>query len=256
MPQLEQLWVENHDRGLHIFHIESQGASEEQVREFCEERGVTFPQTLRSGSDFSALPGGSGLPYAYVIGVDGKVLWQGRNGYKNVIHQELQKVRYPGLGRSDVSKPAHKAAVEFVKKKYAKAIALANKLVDDEDAAVAADAKHIIARSEQKGESLLARAERQAKNRDYLDAKLTYTLVKKGFKGLAPAETAETKLDEIKKDKSIQREIKAAATLAGLEQSLARKNGDTRRATFTAFAKKFEGTKAAEKAEKLAARAR
>ena len=157
MPSLQQLWSEAKDKGLHIIHVESQGHSADEVRAFCEKRGVTFPNTTDRGG-FSAYPGDNGLPYAYVIGVEGKVLFQGRGNYKEVIHQELAKVRYPGLGKRSVAEPVHKAATLFGGRQYSKAIAEAEKTRDklaadaEKDAAKAApeaiaDAEYVVARA-------------------------------------------------------------------------------------------------------------
>jgi thiol-disulfide isomerase/thioredoxin len=105
MPGLQRLWEEYRYRGLHIFHVESQNHTADEIRAYCEKMGYHFPQTLREGeTDFGAYPGPGSLPYGYLIGAEGKVIWQGRRGYEEVIADEIPKIRYPGLGKSEVSR--------------------------------------------------------------------------------------------------------------------------------------------------------
>ena len=149
MPSLKRLWEENKDKGLHIIHVESQGHTDAEVRAFCKKNGVTFPNSTNRSS-FSAFPGDNGLPYAYVIGVDGKVKFQGRGDYKSVIHAELAKIRYPGLGKLSVEKDIHKAATLFGAKNFAKAISEAEKQLgklEESESAAIADAKFVIERA-------------------------------------------------------------------------------------------------------------
>ncbi len=250
MPQLEQLWNETKDKGFHIFHIESQGASEEDLRKFCEEKNLTFPQVMSSGSDFNNYPGGNGLPYAFVIGVDGKVAWQGRSGYKGVIHEELKKVRYPGLGKLEVADAVHKAAAQFATKRYGKAIDMATKLLEHDDAATVSDAQLVIARANLKGTQLVDQAKRDESNREYASAMATYKFLEKAYKGHDRGKMAAEKRSALKKDKSVQKEIKAAAALAQVLVATERKNPPVQAQALAGFVKRFDGTKAAEKAKK------
>jgi len=259
VPSLQQLWSEYKDKGLHIIHIESQGHSADEVRAFCEKRGVTFPNTTDRGG-FSAYPGDNGLPYAYVIGVEGKVLFQGRGNYKEVIHQELAKVRYAGLGKRSVAEPVHKAATLFAGRQYAKAIAEAEKTRDklaadaEKDASKAApeavaDAEYVIARALKVAERRREGIEKSKASRDYDLALEGLDILAASFKGHEIGDTAKEERKTLAKDDAVEKELKAFAALASVDAQLAKENDpEKKKATYQAFAGKFEGTRAAERA--------
>ncbi|MCI0650453.1 MAG: hypothetical protein L0Z55_01070 [Planctomycetes bacterium] len=258
MPQLERLWNEFKDKGLHIFHVESQGTSEDDLKKFCRAKGMTFPQVMGQGS-FSGYEGGSGIPYAFVIGADGKVIWQGREGYHAVITEEMAKVRFPGLGKGSVAKGLEKAAATFAQKNYGKAMADAQKKLEAEkgkssaDAAVVADAEHIIARATAVGERLQKKAENAKAEREYAIAMATYKILEDGFKGQPFGDNAATALDAMKADKEISKEVKALQQLDAMLAQLEKAAADEKKKNLKAFAEKFKGLKAAEKADQMAA---
>ena len=111
LPSVEALWQKNKDRGLHIFLVESQGGTLEDISKYVKDRNLTFPVAIRNECDFDGYKGGNGLPYAFVVGPDGKVAWQGRDGYAAVIEKELARIKYPGLGKLDVALGYYRAAV-------------------------------------------------------------------------------------------------------------------------------------------------
>ncbi|MFN0058716.1 MAG: hypothetical protein ACKVX7_09705 [Planctomycetota bacterium] len=255
MPHLNQLWNDFAPKGLHIFHVESQGHTEEQVREFCEKNNVVFPQVMSSDADFSNFPGGSGLPYAYLIGVDGKVIWQGRDGYKAIIHEEIKKVRFPGLGRLTVAKSLEKAAALFGQGRFDKAHELAAKELAEEGVAadVAADAKYIQERVALRGQRVEKRARDAETEREYDAAITAWSEIAASFKALPLGETAKTELERLKGDATAKKERRASAAYADVLKKIERM-ADRQRAAdlLKAFAEQFEGTKAAEKALKKA----
>ncbi|MGE3163871.1 MAG: TlpA family protein disulfide reductase [Planctomycetota bacterium] len=252
MPALQRIWTELGGKGLHVFHIESQGHTAAEVETYCEKMGYTFPQTMRSGaSDFGGYQGGNGLPYAFLIGVDGTVIWQGSSGYEAKIAEEVAKVRYPGLGRSEVAAGLEKAAHFFATGKYANAISEAEKKRERAEGndAVLADATYIIDRVRLAGERLKAAAERACTNREYGLALATYTELSRGFKGQPIADEVTAKVAEMRKDPAIKKELNAEGALEGLLEKV--KKAPTREQQIQlleAFAKSFDGTKAAEKA--------
>lgn len=254
MPQLEKLWVENKNKGLHIFHVESQGADRDGLQSFMEKHRLTFPQTMRSGSDFSGYKGKSGLPYAFVVGVDGTVAWEGRSGYKNVIHEELKKVLYPGLGKREISKPLVKSARLFAMRKFAKSFDAATKELAKAEKADASDiaieARYILGRIESVATKRHAAAESAKSQREFFEAYRLYKEIAAQFSGHEVGTAAKAAYKEMDKTPEIKKEIKAERELMVLLQRLKKEyNVQKKHAILQAFAKKYEGMTAGKKAE-------
>ena len=252
MPKVQQLWDEYKGKGLHIFHVESQGHTEEQVVAHCESKGYTFPQTMRgSGTDFSAYPGGNGLPYGFLLGVDGKVIWQGRHGYEAVIHEEMKKVRYPGLAKTEVADGLKKAAKSFALGKYASAIREATKNL--ENAELAEGAQYIIDRANGVGERMREAVESAKESREFVRALQTLQRISKAFKGMPIGDEASEEFSTLKKEPTVKKELKAErALLQIMVQVNKAPTKEKQAALLRAFAKKFDGTKAAERAARRA----
>jgi hypothetical protein len=199
LPSVEALWKNNKDKGLHIFLVESQGGTLEDITKYAQQRGLTFPIPIASGSDFSNFPGGNGLPYAFVIGPDGKVAWQGRDGYASAAVKELERIKYPGLGKLDVAPELVKAATSFGTGNYAAAREEALKVKEkeaDNEAAVA-DADYIIKRVDDRVVALRARIEANEKAKSDADKKKNLIKFYEKYEGMAAAEEAKTLADAL-----------------------------------------------------------
>lgn len=257
LPSVQGLWTKHGGKGLHIFLVESQGGTLEDITKYAAERGLTFPMPIRNGSSFENYPGGSGLPYAFVIGPDNKVVWQGRSGYEAVIETQLKRIKYPGLGKLDVAKELEKSATLFGTGEFAKAAEEAAKVKEKkgDDAAVVADADYIIARVEARATALRGKIDAAKGARRYHEAvKGLETLSGKGFKGMEAATAAEAELKELKADKTIKEELKAWDALAKVvEANEKEKVAAVKKKNLENFAKKNEGMAAAEEANALAA---
>lgn len=250
MPHLQRFWNESKDKGLHVFHIESQGHTREQVEDFCKDRKVTFPQTLRDGSDFGSFPGGNGLPYAYIIGVDGKVLWQGRSGYMEVLARELEKVRYPGLGKQEVAAPVQKAATLFGARRYAQAMKEAQKVVDaGGDEATLSDAQRVLARAQKIADYQRGLVESTRAAEDYLLTIEALTSLSTWFKENEIGEQAKSELAEMKKDKQVKQSLQADEAWAKVAEDLVKYAPADQKKVIEGFLKKFDGTRAAKQAK-------
>lgn len=252
MPKVQQLWSEYKDKGLHIFHVESQGHTEEQVISYCESKGYDFPQTMRGGgSDFSNFPGGNGLPYAFLIGVDGKVIWQGRHGYEQVIHEEIQKVQYPGLGKAEVADGLTKAAKYFGAGKLASAIREAEKSL--ETAELAEEAQYIIDRANRTGERMRQSVDAAKEDREFVRALEGLNKISKAFKGLPVGDAAAEELSTLKKEPEVKKELKAEKAYAAIMVQVQKApTKEKQAALLKMFAEKFDGTKAGERAARKA----
>lgn len=257
LPSVQAMWTKHGGKGLHVFLVESQGGTLEDITKYANDRGLTFPIPIRNGSSFEGYQGGNGLPYAFVVGPDNKVVWQGRNGYEAVIEEQLKRIKYPGLGKLDVVKELEKSATLFGTGEFAKAAEEAGKAKEKkaDDAAVVADADYIIARVDAKVAALRGKIDAAKTARRYHEAvKGLEVLSGKGFKGTEAATAAEAELKELKADKAVKEELKAWDALAKvIEANDKTKDAAMRRKNLETFAKKNEGMAAAEEATALAA---
>jgi len=256
LPSIQGLWTKHGGKGLNIFLVESQGGTKDDLTKYAADRGLTFPIAIRNGSSFEGYKGGNGLPYAFVVGPDGKVVWQGRSGYAAVIEEQLKRIKYPGLGKLDVVKDLEKSAVMFGAGDFAKAAEEAAKVKEKkgDDAAVVSDADYIIARVNSKAASLRAKIDAEKASKRYHDAlKDLETLSGKGFKGMEVADAAAAELKELKADKAVKEEVKAWDALAKVVEANEKvKDAATKKKNLEGFAKKNEGTAAGEEAAAMA----
>ncbi len=258
MPQLERLWNELRDKGLHIFHVEMQGHGSAEIEKFCREKGATFPQTTPVSADFGAYECPKQVPYAYVIGVDGKVVWQGKDSYHTVIQDEIAKVRFPGLGRASVAAGLEKSAAHFARKQYAKAATEAEAALEEAqekgqlDPGFQKDADYIVRRAAAMGDRMLIRADQARADREYSLALAIYRAIAEAFEDHPRGADAAKQLDELESDKMVAKELKALRALDALEVHLKKSDKAVQKETLRAFAAKYEGLKAAEKARAAA----
>lgn len=256
LPSVEALWQKNKDRGLHIFLVESQGGTLEDISKYIKDRNLTFPVAIRNECDFNGYKGGNGLPYAFVVGPDGKVAWQGRSGYAAVIEKELERIKYPGLGKLEVAPELEKAAVKFGGGDYAGARdeALKTKEKEAGNEAAVADADFIIKRVEARVAGLRARIDDAKSKRRYHEAvAMLEDLSGKGYKGMEESDKAAEELKELKKDKDVKAELKAWSDLAKvLEANEKAKSDVDKKKNLIKFVEKNEGMAAAEEAKALA----
>lgn len=256
LPSVEALWQKNKDRGLHIFLVESQGGTLEDITKYAKDKKLSFPIAIRNSCDFGGYKGGNGLPYAFVVGPDGKVAWQGRSGYAAVIEKELERIKYPGLGKLEVAPALVKAATQFGTGNYAAARDEAMKVREKEaaDEAVVADADFIIKRVEARVAGLRARIDAAKEKRRYHEAiAMLDELSGKAYKGMEESDKAAEEAKELKKDKDVKAELKAWADLAKvLDANEKAKSDADKKKNLIKFVEKNEGTAAAEEAKALA----
>ncbi|MCC7510314.1 MAG: redoxin domain-containing protein [Planctomycetes bacterium] len=252
MPEVQGLWNKYEGKGLHVFMCERQGHTEAEIQKLYNSKGLTFPQVIEGS--MGGFPGVGTIPYAYVIGVDGTVIWEGNHGYVGVVAEEITKIKYLGLGKNEVAPGLEKAATAYSAGDYAaardEAIRQKEKNVDNE--AVAADADYIIGKVNALVDAKLKQVEDAKAIRHYhVAVRILEELTGKAFKGMEVAEKAKEDLDALKKDKAVKDELKAwdayEKTVAANEKA---KDSATKKKNLVAFAKKYEGTAAADEARK------
>jgi hypothetical protein len=214
---------------------------------------LSFPQVIEG--DFGGFRGVGSIPYAYVIGVDGKVIFEGNSGYAGEIDKEIKKVKYLGLGKNDVAKEVEKAAQLLSAGEYAKAMDEARKVKEKkgDDVAVAADADLVVSRVERKVSNMRASIDAAKEARRYHEAVAMLTALSgRQFKGMEAAEKAATELKEMKADKAIKDELSAWAALTTLLETIKKQKDAARKTELESFALRNAGKAAAEDAAKLA----
>lgn len=254
MPEVQHLWEKYEGKGLHIFMLERQGHGESEIKKLYADMKLTFPQVIEGS--FGGFPGVGSIPYAYVIGVDGKVLWEGNSGYAGEIDKEIKKVKYLGLGKNEIAKELEKAAQMLGTGDYAKAADEARKVKEKkaDDAAIVADADLIISRVDARAAGLRKAIDTAKEARRYHEAAaMLATLSGKGFKGMEVADTAATELKEMKADKGIKEELAAWNALTTLLETIKKQKDAARKAELENFATRNAGKAAADEASKLAA---
>jgi hypothetical protein len=255
LPSLQSLYDANKDKGLHIFHVDCQNATRERMTEFLRERNNTVPTPI-SGSDFSAYRDGSpgGLPYAFVIGVDGTVVWEGRSGYNAPIQEELAKIKYPGLGKLEVARGLERAATAFSTGELGRAQQEAERMKErnEDNEELVADAEFIIKRVEERAEAMKTSIQEAKAARRYHEAIATLEEIQKAFRGTDMANEARDEVRDMGRDREIQRELRAWNDLERvIQQNERARDNATRRQALNRFYERNEGTAAAEEARKL-----
>jgi thiol-disulfide isomerase/thioredoxin len=251
MPDVQALWNKYEGKGLHIFMCERQNHSEADIQKIYSGKGLTFPQVI--DGNMGGFPGVGTIPYAYVIGVDGTIVYEGHKGYGAAIDTEIEKIKYLGLGKNDVAPGLEKAATAYSMKDYAGAMDEANKAKEKGGDAQIADADYVINRVNALVDTLNKRIEEAKAARRYHEAvAILEELSGKSFKGMPVAATAAENLKALKKDKDVKEELKAWDALAKTVEANAKaKNNDAKKANLSAFIKKYEGFAAAEDARKM-----
>lgn len=258
IPHVEKLQQTYGKRGLHIFAFEAQNHSAEQIKaKVSEKGGKTYPVSAGGGNNYR---GDGGIPVAWLIGVEGKVIWQGNPAAETskldqLIEQEVAKVRFPGLGKTDFAPEALKAVKLYMGKDFAKARAEARKLAEDEKASAKAreDGAYLVTKVDELAARQLELAQRYQDEGNYLGAYQTLGWFAKHFKGSEEGDTAKEKLKAFKKDKQLKRELKAALALQKLLAKLQGQPAEVRARVLEKFAssKKVEGTAAAARATSM-----
>lgn len=159
-----------------------------------------------------------GIPHAWLISADGRVVWEGHPSSLSVtqIEEELKKVRVvPDLGLSEKFKKVDA---------YLKAGAISKALKDleraegDEDEATATEAKEAKAKLMEYGSKQVSRAEAMGKEEYFVDAMKILQEMEKSFKGTEVGDKSGQIYDDWNKDKKIKEQIKAEVMLEQVDQ--------------------------------------
>ncbi|MCO5167355.1 MAG: redoxin family protein [Planctomycetes bacterium] len=259
IPHIQQLQDEFGGKGLHIFAFEAQNHSADEVRTTVTGRGGrTYAVSAGGAANYQT---NGGIPHGWLIGVDGKVIWEGNPGdgrFDQLLRAEMAKVRFPGLGRNDFDRALAKSLEKYMRRDIGAARKEAQKVLDharSSDAAKA-DAQDLLARYQGIVDGQWALAQQHEAERRYLEAQEIYTWLAGTLKREELGDQADERLDAMKKDDGIKRELEAMKRLRALQAQLQGRPAEERRVALERFASddKVAGTRAAEDAREAAGR--
>jgi hypothetical protein len=220
-----------------------------------EQEGKVTPYIEKNGIEYTIALGGAsgyktrGIPAAWLVGPDGKVLWKGHPSGLNasIIEEHLAKVRMtPQWDKLPGGlKNARKALGKGLFAKGLKALA---KEVDDADHGAAAS--EAIEQVKAYGQSQLDMVDSHAEAGNYSGGMELLGSLEKSFKGTEIGDAAKAKRSEWKKDKTVKAELEGEKLLAKA-QALLRDNPKGAASVLLKITKgkKYEGTKARAAAE-------
>ncbi len=198
-------------RGFNIIILsnESRIQVERYIHQFLP--GLRMPIALKAANPYAV----TGIPHAYLVGVDGKVVWEGSPASlsDDVVERELRRIR---KWKDVEGRRAAKAGKLLDKRQYAKAYAAAAKVLES-DRATEADKKS----AAEIREYIQALAERRLAWADALaedgrpDRALTVLEeITTAFKGTEWGTQADRRFAELSRDADAGARVKAEARVA------------------------------------------
>jgi thiol-disulfide isomerase/thioredoxin len=257
IPHVQKLQEEFGGRGLNIFAFEAQNHGADEVKKTVEGRGGKSYAVSAGGANNYRTNGG--IPHGWLIGVDGKVVWEGNPGdgkFDQLLRAEMAKVRFPGLGRNDFDPALNKALERYTAKKdVAGARKEARKVLEAKGSSekARADAQDLIDRLTGLATRRAEEAQAAEAAGDWVTAMDAWGWLAQSFGKEPEGEPAKARLDELKKDEKVKKELDAHKRLEALLAQLAGRPAEEKKAALAQFAKsdKVAGTNAAKRAEEL-----
>lgn len=196
-----------------------------------------------------------GIPAAWLVGPDGKIVWKGHPAelQQGLLEEQLKKVRLrPKIEmQSDALK---KASKQIEAGSYGKAIAELDKVIEKgDDPAAVEEANSAKAQLLQYGEDELKAVDGYAESKYYPQAVEKLGQIASSFKGTPIGDRAEEKQAAWKKDPVVKTELEGAEAIARAKDLIAKykKKDAARLLVAVAKGEKFQGTKAQKDAESL-----
>lgn len=215
-----------------------------------------------TGSTAGSAYGVSGIPHSFLIGPDGNVAWHGHPSEvtKTLLKGLLKNAKKPTGGMFGVK-------TDFtVDPRVAKAQALAadGKVADalkeiaaiKNDAASTeqqkSDAKAVEDAIVRHGEKLSATAEGFVKGKDVAKALLVFDGLAKELAAIDVGANAKKRAADVRADDKLMSELEASKAFDKLREQAGNLSTEKRKGKYEEFAKKYAGTKAAERAKTMA----
>lgn len=260
ISHVQALHEEFGGKGLHIFAFEAQGHGAEEIRTTVAGRGGrTYPVSAGGAENYQT---NGGIPHGWLIGVDGKVIWEGNPGdsqFDTLLRAEMAKVRFPGLGRNDFDRTLTKSLEKYSRRDIGAARKEAQKVLENARSSdvAKADAQYLLDRYQGILDAQWALAQQYETERKFLDAQEIYGWLATTMKKEELGTNAEARLDAMKDDDAVKREVEAAKRLRALLAQLQGRPAAERRVALERFAAddKYKETRAAEDARTAATQA-
>jgi hypothetical protein len=239
--------------------MERQGTSPDDLRKFVADRGIKYPVTQGGFGGYSA----QGLPFVWVIGIEGKVIYAGRSDYVRKAEEEVAKIKYPGLGRNEIVQQLQRAAQQFSDGQLGQSLQAAQRELDgvqrraeraereltEDEAKIKDDAEFIIGRVTQRLDAMKAEIKEYEEAKRYHKAQAILENISTVFRGTDHAKEATDKIAEWRRDRDIRREVDAGNALDTLLERHKDDTADRFNAALDGFIRRHEGTQAAKDAE-------
>lgn len=139
------MWGEYEEKGLVILALSDEGKS--TVEGMVDSLGMTYPTA--AGAKSSRAYGVSGIPAAFLIGWDGRILWEGNplgGSWEGMLDEALEEARKmadqwdPGEQPAYLKKAVSHALKGDMGKAWKESVSVASKLIDDVAATTAIQA--------------------------------------------------------------------------------------------------------------------
>lgn len=249
--RLNGLWEKDRDRGLLVLAVTNEDRP--LVERFVKDTGCRHPVVIEGGDSVDAF-GTENFPTLILIDTEGRVAWSGRPG--SLEDAEIEKLlRFahplPPLPKklAPVLRSLEKGDCAGARKALEGMLA-GTGLDEPERKAATAAVKWI----DDRGAAMLASAAEDEKRGEAWAAAVTLRRAAESFKGLETSTKAEAALKALDGDKDKKREVEAGDAWEKAREKVRTMKLDLGAALCREFAKRYEGTKAAEKAKAMADR--
>lgn len=245
VPHLNELAARYGDRGLSILGVTGEGKKDTQS--WIEAKHVSYAYAYDKGGKLAGKLGVSGIPHAFLIDPQGKIVWEGHPG--SLSEAVIEKAIVGALAKPLFELPASASGVRSAlgKRNYAAALAEARKLGAD-GAELERAVQGLVSARVQGMKSALEAG-------DLLGAQEAATALEKELEGLPEANEPGPVLARIEADKDAEKRIAAQKKVRAIGELELGKKGEVEKAIadLRRIAKDLPGSFAARQADELAA---
>jgi hypothetical protein len=242
--------------GVHVLSF-IRSADRELVRDRLRAAQI---RTLPVNSMGAEAYGSDYVPYVWVVGVDGTIVYAGsitEPKLASTVRDEAKKVRYPGLGRVEFDRAVQKALDRYKRSDFEGARKEAQKVLDDPKAAEAAkaDAADLQARLTRIGVGQRRQAEFYESYKPRMGLGLAlWEDIASWWKKEPEGVHAKARADALAKDPELAKERTAEKAWRQVEKQLQGRSADEQKELLIKFLDdpRFRDTMAAREARKLA----
>ncbi len=259
-PHLQELHDEFEKDGLVLVGLSDE--SESTVRGFVEEYGYTA--RIAAGSRSGDAWGVRGIPDTILIDHEGRIVFRGHPAslQSSLVRDTVRRarriddsfaLRYVVAG--ELPRGLGSVADAAGQGQLGRAYTHLERTLAREDSPDLEAAKALQAELDKHVELLLSQASSLVEARDVLRGQKVYASLASELRGRPAAETAQTRLAAIASDEGLQKELQAQEAFERALRTNSRLSSSRARQAWETFAQRHAGTRAAERASRLARRA-